>query len=207
MIVELVRQGRRVGITACSHKVIGTLLREVCRAATDASVLLMAVQKASDGDECQHAAVIPAKDNQVVLSALTTGAVKVAARSAWLWAREEMADSVDVLFVDEAGQMSLANVLAVAFSESERVSDFRIELPGTDFNDRLCQQLTNIGGRLRCCELLQSIRVVHRSSATALAAKFLGPARLCVQRTMLLVRERGCHTLLTISLLLLALHR
>ena len=114
MIVELVRQGRRVGITACSHKVISTLLREVCRAATDAGVLLMAVQKASDGDECQHAAVIPAKDNQVVLSALTTGAVKVAAGSAWLWAREDMANSVDVLIVDEAGQMSLANVLALS---------------------------------------------------------------------------------------------
>ena len=114
MIVELVRQGRRVGITACSHKVISTLLREVCRAATDASVLLMAVQKASDGDECQHAAVIAAKDNQIVLNALTTGAVKVAAGSAWLWAREDMANSVDVLFVDEAGQMSLANVLALS---------------------------------------------------------------------------------------------
>jgi superfamily I DNA and/or RNA helicase len=31
-----------------------------------------------------------------------------------LWAREDMAGSVDVLFVDEAGQMSLANVLAVS---------------------------------------------------------------------------------------------
>src|SRR5205814_484800 len=88
MIVELVRQGRRVGITACSHKVISTLLREACRAATDAGVPLMAVQKASDGDECQHAAVIPAKDNQVVLSALTTGAVKVAAGSAYVTARK-----------------------------------------------------------------------------------------------------------------------
>src|ERR1039458_3934328 len=34
--------------------------------------------------------------------------------SAWLWAREDMADTVDVLFVDEAGQMSLANVLALS---------------------------------------------------------------------------------------------
>jgi superfamily I DNA and/or RNA helicase len=31
-----------------------------------------------------------------------------------MWAREDMADSVDVLFVDEAGQMSLANVLAIS---------------------------------------------------------------------------------------------
>ena len=90
---------------------------------------------------------------------------------------------------------------------AERVGDFRIEPPGTDLNDRLCQQITNIGGRLRCCELLQSIRAVYCSTAAALAAKFLGPARLCVQRTMLFGRERRCLALLTISLPLLALHR
>jgi predicted RecB family nuclease len=114
MIVELVRQGQRVGITAVSHKVISTLLREVCSAATEAGVPLRAVQKASEGDECQHPAVSQAKDNQVVLFALIAGSEKVAAGSAWLWAREEMANSVDVLFVDEAGQMSLANVLALS---------------------------------------------------------------------------------------------
>jgi superfamily I DNA and/or RNA helicase len=31
-----------------------------------------------------------------------------------MWAREDMADSADVLFVDEAGQMALANVLALS---------------------------------------------------------------------------------------------
>jgi uncharacterized protein len=114
MIVELVRQGRRVGVTAVSHRVISKLLGEACSAATDAGVSLKAVQKASDGDECQHLAVIHVKDNHAVLDALTTGSAKVAAGSAWLWAREEMANSVDVLLVDEAGQMSLANVLAVS---------------------------------------------------------------------------------------------
>ena len=34
--------------------------------------------------------------------------------TAWLWSREEYFEAVDVLFVDEAGQMSLANVLAVS---------------------------------------------------------------------------------------------
>lgn len=32
----------------------------------------------------------------------------------WLWCREEFRDSIHCLFVDEAGQMSLANVLACA---------------------------------------------------------------------------------------------
>ena len=38
----------------------------------------------------------------------------MAAGTAWLWARAELKGSVDVLFIDEAGQMSLADVLAVS---------------------------------------------------------------------------------------------
>ena len=38
----------------------------------------------------------------------------MAAGTVWVWAREEFQGSVDTLFVDEAGQMSLANILAVA---------------------------------------------------------------------------------------------
>jgi predicted RecB family nuclease len=121
MIVELVKQGRRVGITAVSHKVIGNLLDEVCRTAAKNGIPLKAVQKASEGNQCQHAAVTHAKDNQAVLDALTNGSAQVAAGSAWLWAREDMADSVDVLFVDEAGQMALANVLALSPAASSIV--------------------------------------------------------------------------------------
>ena len=44
----------------------------------------------------------------------TSGDANVLGGTAWLWARPEFAKAVDVLFVDEAGQMSLANVLAVS---------------------------------------------------------------------------------------------
>jgi uncharacterized protein len=114
MIVELVRSGRRVGITAASHKVISNLLGEVCNVANRLGVSLACIQKPNDHDGCQHKLVTLVNNNDAVLDALTTGSAKVAAGSAWLWAREEMANSVDVLFVDEAGQMSLANVLAIS---------------------------------------------------------------------------------------------
>jgi predicted RecB family nuclease len=113
MIVELVKQGHRVGITAISHKVIGNLLDEVCRTAAQNGIPLKAVQKASEGSHCQHASVIE-EDNEGVRDALSAGTAQVAGGSAWMWAREDMVDSVDVLFVDEAGQMGLANVLAVS---------------------------------------------------------------------------------------------
>src|ERR1017187_1324894 len=114
MIVELANNGRRVGITAVSHKVVSNLLREVCKAAAEAGVAVRAVQKANEDDGFEHPMVMQAKTNEAALAALTSGAAQVAAGTGWLWAREEMANSVDVLVVDEAGQMSLANVLEVS---------------------------------------------------------------------------------------------
>ena len=122
MIVELVSQGRRVGVTAASHKVISTLLREVCSAAKESGVrAAKRSRKQAKETSAKMRRCIKAESNQAVLDALTKGTAKVAAGSAWLWAREEMANSVDVLFVDEAGQMSLANVLAASPSATSIV--------------------------------------------------------------------------------------
>jgi predicted RecB family nuclease len=114
MIVEAVRAGYQVGITAVSHKVISKLLQEACKAAGEAKIPLRAVQKANDDDGCPDPMVTQLDDNKDVLDSLTCRAAQVAAGTAWLWAREEMANSVDVLFVDEGGQMSLADVLAIS---------------------------------------------------------------------------------------------
>jgi hypothetical protein len=40
--------------------------------------------------------------------------VQLVAGTAWLWSRDDMVGSVDILVIDEAGQFSLANALAVA---------------------------------------------------------------------------------------------
>ena len=45
---------------------------------------------------------------------LDDGRANLAAGTTWLWASPKMVDAVDVLFVDEAGQISLANVVAIA---------------------------------------------------------------------------------------------
>jgi uncharacterized protein len=116
MIVELVKQKKRVGITAVSHKVISKLLEEVCIAAREANVVVQAIQKVDSGDGCEDEIVKCTKDNQEVIASLARGEAQVAAGTVWLWSRDDMANSVDVLFVDEAGQMSLANVLAAAKS-------------------------------------------------------------------------------------------
>ncbi|MGI8732796.1 MAG: TM0106 family RecB-like putative nuclease [Pyrinomonadaceae bacterium] len=114
MIVESIKAGKRIGITAGSHKVISNLLSALCKAAEETHTNLCIVQKPNEFDGCEHAFVNQTDDNREVLDKLRTGEAQVAAGTAWLWSREEMAGSVDVLFIDEAGQMSLANVLAVS---------------------------------------------------------------------------------------------
>ena len=114
MIVELVRAGRRVGITAISHKVISHLLAKACKVARQAGVPLRAVQKANETDGCPDGLVEQLDDNATVLNALREGRAQVAAGTSWLWARTEMYQAVDILFIDEAAQMCLADVLAVS---------------------------------------------------------------------------------------------
>jgi len=114
MIAELVRSGHRIGITAVSHKVISNLLQYACSAARADNVQLNAVQKANDTDGCPDRMVEQLGDNDEILDALRSKTVRVVAGTPWLWARTDMANSVEVLFVDEAGQMSLADVLAIS---------------------------------------------------------------------------------------------
>ncbi len=117
MILDLVSAGKTVGITALSHKVIRNLLDKVVEAAAEESFPnLRCIQKiSSKGDPSQTTIPIEeTNDNSRVLDALVSGEIAVAGGTAWLWAREEMANSVDVLFIDEAAQLSLATTLAAA---------------------------------------------------------------------------------------------
>lgn len=112
MICALVRAGKKVGITATSHKVIRNLLDEVIEAASELDVDMKCIQKPDEPEEDQ-AHLVFAKKSEDVFRALRSDC-HVAAGTAWLWASPEAFEVVDVLFVDEAAQMSLANVLAVS---------------------------------------------------------------------------------------------
>ena len=114
MICELVRQGKKVGVTANSHKVIQNLLLELIKAANEAGLEgLVCMQKVNERPDVTPPGITLTTDNAETLAVLHGGA-QVVGGTAWLWSREEYFESVDVLFADEAGQMSLANVLAVS---------------------------------------------------------------------------------------------
>src|SRR2546430_5984966 len=119
MICSLVDAGAKVGITATSHKVIRRLLDEVANAAREAAVDIRCIQK-TDDSEADQPHLSFTSDNEEVFQALRSSH-HVAGGTAWLWAREEAQDAVDVLFVDEAAQMSLANVLGVSHAAKNLV--------------------------------------------------------------------------------------
>jgi superfamily I DNA and/or RNA helicase len=77
----------------------------------DPGVILQKVSKKSDPEPPFREVTT----NPAIEKALQEGAaVQVIGGTAWLWAREELTGAVDVLFIDEAGQLSLANALAVS---------------------------------------------------------------------------------------------
>jgi uncharacterized protein len=117
IICALVKSGNRVGVTANSHKVIRKLLDETLAAAKRTGVAVSVGHKDNEeGDDEPAAAdaVQSFKDNPPAADAISSGEVQVLGGTAWMWARPEFANLVDVLVVDEAGQMALANVIAVS---------------------------------------------------------------------------------------------
>jgi uncharacterized protein len=112
MICELVRQGKIVGVTANSHKVIRHIIDEAIAAADELGIDMQCCHKADEVHDPQHRLTF-AKKSEDLINALGSD-VNVGGGTAWLWSRPDAFETLDVLFVDEAAQISLANVLAVA---------------------------------------------------------------------------------------------
>jgi uncharacterized protein len=116
MIVDLVQAGKRVGITAISHKAINNLLAAVCDYAGEVNAHVRVLQKADEAQRCQLPTVHCTNENGEVARRVAAREVDIVAGTPFLFAREELMDQLDTLFVDEAGQMSLANVIAMSGS-------------------------------------------------------------------------------------------
>ena len=115
MIVDA-RAGRaaRRRSPATSHKVIGNLLGKALEAADDEGVDVQAGRSAATPTRSSTTELVTrAKNPGEVRDRARRRRANLAAGTSWLWTLPEAcADAVDVLFVDEAGQISLANVVA-----------------------------------------------------------------------------------------------
>ncbi len=115
MICALVAEGKKVGVMGPTHKVIAKLLGEVAKAAEQMAAAVRCAQKSSGDDSDPIPDGIAAiSDTKEALHMLTSREMQVVGGTAWLWTRTEMQGAVDVLFVDEAGQVALANAVAAS---------------------------------------------------------------------------------------------
>ncbi|MDE0692447.1 MAG: TM0106 family RecB-like putative nuclease [Gammaproteobacteria bacterium] len=113
IICTLIEKGLKVGVTAVSHKVIVNLLESAAERARARGLGLRIVHRQTgkyDGDFGIER--IDSYDR--IHEELGEGEINLLGATAFCWTRPEFQQSVDVLVVDEAGQMSLANVLGSA---------------------------------------------------------------------------------------------
>ena len=114
LAVALIAAGKRVGVTGPSHRAIHNLLEEIERVAVAEGVSFEGVKKRAASEET-------AFDGRFVRSVdgnedCERCDAQLVAGTAWLFAREGMDHALDYLFVDEAGQMALADAVAVGTS-------------------------------------------------------------------------------------------
>ena len=111
-----------MGLERDQHKVIRNLLETALRVAGHEGVALDCVHKVSKEQETPPpSGIVETRDNDEALAMVTGTPPKVLGGTSFMWSREQFFEAVDVLIVDEAGQMSLADVLAIAHAASSVV--------------------------------------------------------------------------------------
>jgi uncharacterized protein len=111
VINALLQDGKRVGITSNGHKAIMNLLRECGQTHQLHGIKVGGDDIESDPIFQQHANLHYVDSTGDAINEYGGGVV---GGTAWLFAREEWIDQLDYLFIDEAGQVSLANALAMS---------------------------------------------------------------------------------------------
>jgi len=117
LVVHLLASGRRVGISAQSHKAIHNLLDEVERVAQADGVVFRGLKKSTGGNpESDYRGRFISSEPDVAKVVRAGRQIGLLAGTAWLFARRELDGQLDDLVIDEAGQVSLADALALGAS-------------------------------------------------------------------------------------------
>jgi uncharacterized protein len=114
VIAALLAAGKRVGVASNGHKAVVNLLAACGEAARERGGSLTGVKVGGDADDQLFAAnpgMQYIKESGKAYEAFADGVI---GGTAWLFTRPEWIGALDVLFIDEAGQVSLANAVAMS---------------------------------------------------------------------------------------------
>lgn len=123
VIVDLLKNGKRVGVTANGHKTIINLLESISEQAESQGINdanLIKVGGSSDEEILKSGRVKHIGNGSGGLEASGEGPVVIGATS-WMFCRPEWEGHLDYIFIDEAGQFSLANAVGVGMSAANLV--------------------------------------------------------------------------------------
>lgn len=111
IIAELMKSGKTVGISSNSHKAINNLLISTAKHCNSEAIeASFACTKDTDVELTELG--ITVTTNSKLSEYLVPGSV--IGTTAWGFAREELKETFDYLFIDEAGQVSIANLVAMS---------------------------------------------------------------------------------------------
>jgi uncharacterized protein len=120
IIIELIKQGKKVGVSSNSHEAIKTLLIEIEKQAlspANKGFEFKGLRKAKPSDKTEWKFI---KDI-ITSKPLDMDEFSLFAGTSWFFVDPRKNQSLDYLFIDEAGQVALANVVAMATSSKNLV--------------------------------------------------------------------------------------
>lgn len=118
MIFDLIKKGKRIGITALSHKVIINLLEKVKQLADKESFDLRIIYKGSSTENEDYPWTMAKKVDDI---SDHIQKYHLIAGTSFMWCSEKLNDSLDYLFIDEAGQFALIDTLVVSHASKNIV--------------------------------------------------------------------------------------
>ncbi|MFY9663614.1 MAG: AAA domain-containing protein, partial [Candidatus Cybelea sp.] len=115
VICDLLAAGKRVAVTSTSHKAIHNLLHKVEACMAQRRTSFHGLYKhTGNGSEYRSHLAAPCIESVASNEAFDSDGYQLAGGTGWLFAREELAGRFDYVFIDEAGQVSLADALATS---------------------------------------------------------------------------------------------
>lgn len=115
LIVALIAAGMRIGISSNSHKAIFNLMEAIAKHANEIGMVIpMYHTNEQDAAKGQALGIEVIKNTQLANELSATSGGLIMGTTAWGFARVDVEKEFDYLFVDEAGQVSLANLAAMS---------------------------------------------------------------------------------------------
>ena len=117
IIIELMKAGKKVGITSNSHEAIKTLLIAIEQQAVDQNYEFSGMRKSKSSDKHEWKFI----RNVTTGKPLNMDSYSLFAGTSWFFVDPRMNKTLDYLFIDEAGQVALGTTIANATSADNLV--------------------------------------------------------------------------------------